>query len=164
MTAREIRELDEQTVERIAAGEVVERPASAVKELVENSIDADATTVAVAVDGDGTDLLRVSDDGVGMDEQQLRRAVEKHTTSKIRDIDDLEGGLGTLGFRGEALHAIGAVSRMTVRSRPRGGGRGAELVVEGGDVTDLSPAGCPEGTTTSVPWRPATRWPTPTWR
>jgi DNA mismatch repair protein MutL len=149
MTAPEIRQLDEQTVERIAAGEVVERPASAVKELVENSLDADASRVTVAVEAGGAESLRVTDDGVGMDEATLRRSVEKHTTSKIRDIDDLEGGLGTLGFRGEALHAIGAVSRMTLRSRPRGG-VGTELTVEGGEVTDCTPAGCPEGTTVEV--------------
>jgi len=149
MTTPEIRQLDEQTVERIAAGEVVERPASAVKELVENSLDADASRVTVAVEAGGAESIRVTDDGVGMDEETLRRSVEKHTTSKIRDIDDLEGGLGTLGFRGEALHAIGAVSRMTLRSRPQGG-VGTELTVEGGEVTDCTPAGCPEGTTVEV--------------
>ncbi len=149
MTAPEIRQLDEQTVERIAAGEVVERPASAVKELVENSLDADASRVTVAVEAGGAESIRVTDDGVGMDEETLRRSVEKHTTSKIRDIDDLEGGIGTLGFRGEALHAIGAVSRMTLRSRPRGG-VGTELTVEGGEVTDCTPAGCPEGTTVEI--------------
>jgi len=150
MTASEIRELDEQTVERIAAGEVVERPASAVKELVENSIDADATRVTVAVEAGGTESIRVSDDGVGMTEAALRRAVEKHTTSKIEDIDDLEGGVATLGFRGEALHAIGAVSRLTITSRPRDGDRGTELTLEGGEVTDVSPAGCPVGTTVEI--------------
>jgi DNA mismatch repair protein MutL len=150
MSTPEIRELDEQTVERIAAGEVVERPASAVKELVENSLDADASRVTVAVESGGTDLVRVTDDGVGMDEQTLRQAIEKHTTSKIRDIDDLSGGVGTLGFRGEALHAIGAVSRLRLRSRPRDGGRGTELTVEGGEVTDVSPVGCPAGTTVAV--------------
>ena len=148
--APEIRELDPTTVERIAAGEVVERPASVVKELVENSLDADASRVRVAVESGGTESIRVSDDGIGMDEQSLRRAVEKHTTSKIRNIDDLEGGLATLGFRGEALHAIGAVSRLTITSRPRGGARGTELVVEGGDVERVRPAGCPEGTTIEV--------------
>ena len=146
----EVHELDAQTVERIAAGEVVERPASAVKELVENSIDADADRVDVAVESGGTEGIRVSDDGVGMDEQTLRRAVEKHTTSKIADITDLEGGVGTLGFRGEALHAIGAVSRLIITTRPREGGQGTKLTVEGGDVTGVSPAGCPAGTTVEV--------------
>jgi DNA mismatch repair protein MutL len=146
----DIRELDAKTVERIAAGEVVERPASVVKELVENALDADATRIGVAVEAGGTESIRVADDGVGMTEEELRRAVEKHTTSKIADIADLEGGVGTLGFRGEALHAIGAVSRLTISSRPRDGGRGTELTVDGGDVTAVEPTGCPTGTTVEV--------------
>ncbi|MEF8852458.1 MAG: DNA mismatch repair endonuclease MutL [Haloarculaceae archaeon] len=159
----DIRRLDEATVERIAAGEVVERPASVVKELVENSLDADAARVEVAVEAGGTEGIRVADDGVGMTESEVRRAVEEHTTSKIRDIGDLEAGVATLGFRGEALHAIGAVSRLTVRTRPRSdrdaasrdgvqqqAARGTELVVEGGDVTSVGPTGCPEGTTVEV--------------
>jgi DNA mismatch repair protein MutL len=146
----DIRALDPATVQRIAAGEVVERPASVVKELVENSLDADASRVSVAVEGDGTREIRVRDDGVGMTESALRAAVEEHTTSKISDIDDLESGVGTLGFRGEALHTIGAVSRLTIRSKPRGGTRGTELVYEGGELSDVSPAGCPEGTVVEV--------------
>lgn len=149
MTAPEIQALDPQTVERIAAGEVVERPASVVKELVENSIDAGATRVTVAVDSGGTGGIRVTDDGQGMTRSELERAVEKHTTSKIRTIEDLESGVGTLGFRGEALHAIGAVSRMTITSRPEGG-QATELTVEGGEITDISPAGAPPGTTVEV--------------
>ncbi|WP_336336369.1 DNA mismatch repair endonuclease MutL [Haloarcula brevis] len=146
----DIQRLDDRTVERIAAGEVVERPASVVKELVENAIDADANRVEVGVEAGGTGGIRVTDDGVGMDREAVERAVEKHTTSKIRDIADLEGGVGTLGFRGEALHAIGAVSRLTIRTRPRGGDVGTELVLEGGEVTSVGPAGCPEGTTIEV--------------
>jgi len=147
---QEIRELDPTTVERIAAGEVVERPASVVKELVENSLDADASRVRVSVEAGGTEEIRVSDDGVGMAEADVRRAVRQHTTSKISDIDDLEGGVATLGFRGEALHAIGAVSRLTITTRPLGSARGTELRVEGGDVTAVQAAGCPEGTTVAV--------------
>jgi len=146
---QEIRRLDQRAVEQIAAGEVIERPASAVKELVENSIDADADRVTVSVAGRGTELLRVRDDGIGMDEPTLRRAVEKHTTSKIAGIEDLESGVGTLGFRGEALHALGAVSRLTIASRPPEG-RGTELTVEGGAVASVSPTGCPTGTTVTV--------------
>ncbi|MDS0220155.1 DNA mismatch repair endonuclease MutL [Haloarcula sp. S1AR25-5A] len=146
----DIQRLDDRTVERIAAGEVVERPASVVKELVENAIDADATRVEVVVEAGGTDGIRVTDDGVGMDREAVETAVEKHTTSKIHDIADLEGGVGTLGFRGEALHAIGAVSRLTIQTRPRGGDVGTELVLEGGEVTSVGPAGCPEGTTIAV--------------
>jgi DNA mismatch repair protein MutL len=147
---QEIQQLDPTTVERIAAGEVVERPASVVKELLENSLDADANRVRVSVEAGGKDGIAVSDDGIGMDETAARRAVEKHTTSKIRDIDDLESGVATLGFRGEALHAIGAVSRLTISTRPRGGTRGTEVVVEGGDVESVGPAGCPEGTTIEI--------------
>ncbi len=150
--ASSIRALDDRTVRQIAAGEVVERPASVVKELVENSLDADADRVSVAVERGGTEGVRVRDDGVGMTEREVRLAVEEHTTSKIRDIDDLEAGVGTLGFRGEALHTIGAVSRLTVRSKPRDGAAdaGTELTVEGGDVTEVRPAGCPEGTVVEV--------------
>ncbi len=146
----DIRRLDPKTVERIAAGEVVERPASVVKELVENAVDADASRVRVAVENGGIDGVRVTDDGVGMDREAVERSVEQHTTSKIRDIDDLESGVATLGFRGEALHAIGAVSELTVTTKPRGGGAGTELVVRGGDVVSVTPAGCPEGTTVEV--------------
>jgi DNA mismatch repair protein MutL len=146
-----IHRLDEDTIQRIAAGEVVERPASVVKELVENSLDADASRVSVAVASGGTDGVRVRDDGIGMNRDDLELAVEEHTTSKIADIGDLEAGVGTLGFRGEALSTIGAVSRLTIRSKPRdGSGAGTELRIEGGDVVDVSPAGCPEGTTVEV--------------
>jgi DNA mismatch repair protein MutL len=146
----DIERLDERTVERIAAGEVVERPASVVKELVENAIDADAGRVSVAVENGGIDGIQVTDDGIGMDRSAAERAIEQHTTSKISDISDLESGVGTLGFRGEALHAIGAVSRLTIRTRPRGGDVGTELTVEGGECTEIGPTGCPEGTIIEV--------------
>ena len=144
-----IRELDDRTVRQIAAGEVVERPASVVKELVENSLDAGADRISVAVEAGGTDGIRVRDDGVGMDRAAVERAVEEHTTSKIDSIDDLEAGVGTLGFRGEALHTVGAVSRLTIRTKPHGGS-GTELRVEGGEVTEVGPAGCPAGTVVAV--------------
>ncbi|MFB6102942.1 MAG: DNA mismatch repair endonuclease MutL [Haloplanus sp.] len=144
-----IHALDDATVRRIAAGEVVERPASVVKELLENSLDADASRVTVAVEAGGTEAIRVRDDGVGMTATDLERAVEEHTTSKISSSDDLNR-VGTLGFRGEALHTIGAVSRLTIRSRPRDGGRGHELVVEGGDAREVAPSGCPPGTVVEV--------------
>ncbi|AHG00366.1 DNA mismatch repair protein MutL [Halostagnicola larsenii XH-48] len=159
-TDHEIRELDEDTVARIAAGEVVERPASAVKELLENSLDADASRVDIAVEDGGTELIRVADDGRGMTESAVRAAVRQHTTSKIEGLEDLESGVATLGFRGEALHTIGSVSRLTVETRPRADGDGAgqdeaagagtKLVYEGGEVTAVEPAGCPEGTTVEV--------------
>jgi DNA mismatch repair protein MutL len=145
-----ITRLDERTVQRIAAGEVVERPASVVKELIENSLDAGATRVAVSVEAGGTEGVRVRDDGVGIPADQLEAAVAEHATSKIGDIEDLDRGVGTLGFRGEALYTVGAVSRLTVRSRPPGAEAGAEVSVDGGEVGEVRPAGCPEGTTVEV--------------
>jgi len=147
----EIRKLDERTVQRIAAGEVVERPASAVKELVENSLDADASRIEVAVERGGVESIRVRDDGVGMSEADVRAAVREHTTSKIEDVDDLESGVATLGFRGEALHTIGAVSRTEITTKPRDAdGAGTELTYVGGEVESVEPAGCPDGTTVEV--------------
>ncbi|SIR56798.1 DNA mismatch repair endonuclease MutL [Natronorubrum thiooxidans] len=147
----DIHQLDEDTVARIAAGEVVERPASAVKELVENSLDADASSVDVTVEEGGTESIRVADDGAGMSEVDLRAAVRQHTTSKIDGLEDLASGVATLGFRGEALHTIGSVSRLTIKSRPRNAdGAGTKLVYEGGEVTSVEPAGCPAGTIVEV--------------
>jgi len=150
MEPPEIERLDERTVQRIAAGEVVERPASVVKELVENSLDAGASRVAVSVESGGTEGIRVRDDGVGIPADQLEAAVAEHATSKIGDIEDLDRGVGTLGFRGEALYTVGAVSRLTVRSRPPDAEAGAEITVEGGEVGEVRPAGCPAGTTVEV--------------
>ncbi|MBP2250400.1 DNA mismatch repair protein MutL [Halarchaeum solikamskense] len=148
-TGAEIRELDAATVDRIAAGEVVERPASVVKELVENALDADASRIEVSVTGDGTDELIVRDDGIGMTRADAEAAIERHTTSKIRDADDL-AHVGTLGFRGEALHTVAAVSRLTVTTKPREGGRGTEVRVAGGEVESVGPAGRAPGTTVAV--------------
>jgi DNA mismatch repair protein MutL len=145
-----IRHLDDQTIQRIAAGEVVERPASVVKELIENSLDAGATRIAVSIEGGGTEGIRVRDNGHGIPESELPLAVAEHATSKIRDINDLDTGVGSLGFRGEALATIGAVSRLTVRSRPADAASGAELTVDGGEVGAVEPAGCPVGTTVEV--------------
>ncbi|ELZ36640.1 DNA mismatch repair endonuclease MutL [Halorubrum tebenquichense] len=150
MEPPDIERLDERTVQRIAAGEVVERPASVVKELVENSLDAGASRVAVSVEAGGTEGIRVRDDGVGIPADQLEAAVAEHATSKIGDIEDLDRGVGTLGFRGEALYTVGAVSRLTVRSRPPDAEAGAEITVEGGEVGEVRPAGCPAGTTVEV--------------
>ena len=145
-----ITRLDDDTVSKIAAGEVVERPASVVKELIENSLDAGASRIDVAVDAGGTGRIRVADDGDGMTREEVQRAVEEHTTSKIDDVEDLEAGVATLGFRGEALYAIGAVSKTTITTRPRDGDRATELTIDHGEVTSIEPAGRPEGTTVEV--------------
>ena len=150
MEPPEIERLDEQTIQRIAAGEVVERPASVVKELLENSLDAGATRIAVSVAAGGTEGIRVRDDGVGIPADQLEAAVAEHATSKIGDIDDLDAGVATLGFRGEALYTVGGVSRLTVRSKPPDADAGAEISVEGGTVGEVRPAGCPTGTVVEV--------------
>lgn len=146
----EIRALDPETIDKIAAGEVVERPASVVKELVENGLDADATEITVAVDSGGIDRIRVADDGIGMSEAAVETAVQQHTTSKLRSISDLERGVSTLGFRGEALHTIGAVSRMTITTKARGAETGTKLALRGGTIETREPAGCPAGTAVEV--------------
>lgn len=145
-----IRELDDATVAQIAAGEVVERPASVVKELVENSLDADATNIDVTVADGGTGRIVVADDGRGMSSEDLAAAVEQHTTSKLGNADDLDA-VATLGFRGEALYTIGSVSRTTVTTRQRDAGdSGAQLTVNHGQIGEVQPAGRPSGTTVEV--------------
>ena len=130
-----IRILPPHTVNRIAAGEVIERPAAAVKELVENALDAGATRIAVALDGGGIDRIEVTDDGSGMDADGLALAVLRHATSKLAD-DDLVH-IATLGFRGEALPSIGAAARLAITSRPPGAAHASEIRVEGGAVSDV---------------------------
>ncbi|MBM3557765.1 MAG: DNA mismatch repair endonuclease MutL, partial [Alphaproteobacteria bacterium] len=139
-----IRRLPPETVNRIAAGEVIERPASAVKELVENALDAGARHVAVAVEGGGRNLIEVADDGVGMDRDQLALAIERHATSKLPE-DDLVH-IRQLGFRGEALPSIGSVGRLLIQSRARGADAAWQIAVEGGAVGPVEPAARQAGT------------------
>jgi len=133
----------------IAAGEVVDRPAAVVKELVENAIDAGAARIQVSIEAAGQRLIEVVDDGIGMTPADLRLAFMRHATSKIRSLDDLQT-IQTLGFRGEALASIAAVSRVEAVSRPRDGGGGYRVLVEGGLSVDAGPAGSPVGTRVSV--------------
>jgi DNA mismatch repair protein MutL len=144
-----IRQLSPSVINKIAAGEVIERPASVVKELMENSIDSGATRVDVAVEQGGLELVRVSDDGCGISAEQLPLAVASHATSKIADADDLFR-VATLGFRGEALASIAEISRLTIRSRPHDATSGHELEVAGGHASPIVPCGCPCGTTIEV--------------
>ena len=144
-----IRRLPDHLVNKIAAGEVVERPASAVKELVENALDAGARSVAVDLRDGGAALIRVSDDGVGMTAEELPLALERHATSKLARDEDLEA-IATLGFRGEALAAISAVSRFAVTSRTRGAAEGTRLAGEGGEVTQHLLLPAEPGTTVEV--------------
>ena len=134
---------------KIAAGEVIERPASAVKELAENAIDAGARHVAVELEDGGHRLIRVSDDGGGMDEEDLIASMQRHATSKIKDVDDIFH-ISTFGFRGEALPSIGAVSRMNIATCVAGAAEGHELVVEGGRLVRISPGAPRKGTRVEV--------------
>src|SRR5512132_3361692 len=134
---------------QIAAGEVVERPASVVKELIENALDAGATRIAVAIELGGKKLLRVEDDGEGMEAEDARLAIERHATSKIASPEDL-GAIRTLGFRGEALPSIASVSHFVLRTRARGTATGTEIRVNGGAVASEREVGAPEGTCIEV--------------
>ncbi|MBR0280759.1 MAG: DNA mismatch repair endonuclease MutL, partial [Oscillibacter sp.] len=144
-----IQVLDDHIAELIAAGEVVERPASVVKELVENAIDAQSTNIQVSIERGGMRSISVSDNGIGIAPEELPSAFLRHATSKIRSADDL-GAIATLGFRGEALAAICAVSRVDIRTRQRGADMGARLELEGGVGGDVEECGAPEGTVITV--------------
>jgi len=141
--------LDEQTANRIAAGEVVERPASVVKELVENSIDAGAKSISVDIVNGGITEIKVSDDGSGLSREDMEVAFERHSTSKIRRIEDLDS-LRAFGFRGEALASIASVSRITMMSKDRETDEGNELVMESGRIKKLVTTSCNYGTTIKV--------------
>lgn len=145
----QIKILSDEMASRIAAGEVVERPASVVKELVENSLDAGANEVSVWIEKSGSALIRVTDNGQGMAPEDLTMSVERHATSKLTEENDLSR-IVTLGFRGEALPSIGSVSRMEICSRPPGAASAASLRVQGGRKEDLRPAAAPVGTTIEI--------------
>ncbi|TPJ27959.1 DNA mismatch repair endonuclease MutL [Mesorhizobium sp. B2-7-2] len=142
-----IRQLSETMINQIAAGEVIERPASVVKELVENALDAGASRVEIVTAGGGLNLIRVTDDGSGIPEQELALAIARHCTSKLSDsIHDIR----SLGFRGEALPSIGSVARLSIRSRTAGGDSAAEIGIDGGRVSAVKPAAANRGTTVEV--------------
>ena len=144
-----IRQLPPEVIGQIAAGEVVERPAAAIKELVENSMDAGATAVTVDIKEGGLTSFRVADNGSGIQPSDIRLAFARHATSKIRTAEDLYG-VRSLGFRGEALASIAAVSKVTCQTRAKGQEMGVMVRNEGGDILDIQDAACPEGTTFTV--------------
>mgnify|MGYP000927224240 CR=1 FL=1 len=144
-----IRVLSEQLSNRIAAGEVIERPASVVKELVENSIDAGATRISVMIEKAGQKLIAVSDNGSGMDADDALLCLEPHATGKIHNEDDIDH-ISTLGFRGEALPSIASVSRFSLRTRLHDAGEGTEVIVNGGKAVHAKPVGCAPGTEIQV--------------
>ncbi len=147
--AKRIRILSPALANKIAAGEVVERPASVAKELVENSLDAGSRRIIVEVKSGGRELIRVSDDGCGMNEKDALLSLQRHSTSKIAKLEDLESIL-SLGFRGEALPAISAVSHLELITRPQGQLAGIRIEVKGGEIKEVRKEGCPVGTTIAV--------------
>ncbi|MCB1509227.1 MAG: DNA mismatch repair endonuclease MutL, partial [Hyphomicrobiaceae bacterium] len=144
-----IRALPDHIISRIAAGEVIERPASAVKELVENALDAGARRIAISLSSGGKALIRVADDGAGIAADDLPLAVQRHATSKLDDEDDLVS-IGTLGFRGEALASIGSVARLRIATRTPGAAHALAIGVSGGAVGAVEPAARDTGTTVEV--------------
>lgn len=141
--------LEDHVINKIAAGEVVERPASVVKELLENSIDAGATKIDIEIKDYGKELIRIADDGSGMSPADAEIAIQRHSTSKIKDESDLNS-IKTLGFRGEALASIAAVSKMVIMTRQHDSIEGYKIVIEGGKLISKSFVGCPQGTTIEV--------------
>src|SRR5262245_57364872 len=144
-----IRVLPEQLVHQIAAGEVVERPASVIKELVENSLDAGARSIEIEIEAGGVSLCRVRDDGAGIAADELALALARHATSKISRVEDLES-VRTLGFRGEALPSIASVSRMSLISRARSAPVATTVTAVNGELTAPAPSPHPHGTTVEV--------------
>jgi DNA mismatch repair protein MutL len=144
-----IQQLPPSVVTKIAAGEVIERPASVVKELLENSVDAGATRIDIELDQGGTELIRVVDDGHGIEPADLPLVFASHATSKLRDADDLFR-IGSLGFRGEAMASIGGVAKVTIQSRTAGAASGSELLCDGGTLGPVRPWNGAPGTRIEV--------------
>ena len=141
--------LDDLTINKIAAGEVIERPASVVKEMVENSIDAGAKNITVEIKNGGISFIKITDNGSGISEDDMEMAFERHATSKIRKAVDLET-VTTMGFRGEALASIAAIANVEMVSKKEGEEIGHKIVVEGGKILEKAEIGCPVGTTITV--------------
>ena len=137
--------LDDLTINKIAAGEVIERPASVIKEMVENSIDAGANNITVEIEKGGISYIKVTDNGKGISADDLDLAFERHATSKIRSADDLDT-VTSMGFRGEALASIAAIARVELVSKTAEQQNGYKVVIEGGNILDKSETGCPTGT------------------
>ncbi|HRX80747.1 MAG TPA: DNA mismatch repair endonuclease MutL, partial [Pirellulaceae bacterium] len=145
----DITQLPTSVINKIAAGEVIERPASVIKELLENSVDAGATRIDVSIEKGGSELIRIADDGCGINPEQMKLAVASHATSKIRDADDLFH-VRSLGFRGEALASISEISHFLMRSRTHDRSAGSEMSVTAGTIGEIAPCGCPVGTSIEV--------------
>lgn len=144
-----IQVLSKNVSDKIAAGEVVERPASVIKELLENSVDAGATSITVEIKSGGIKYMRVTDNGIGMSQDDVRLSILRHATSKISTEEDLSK-IQTLGFRGEALSSIAAVSKLEIYTKPKTSETGAYMIAENGEIIDIYDAGCPDGTTVLV--------------
>ena len=149
MDTGRVRLMPDALANQTAAGEVVERPASVVKELVENSLDAGASSVFVRIEKSGKELIRVADDGIGMSPSDARMALERHATSKLYEASDLES-IASLGFRGEALPSIASVSRFTLRTREESSDAGYEIQIDGGRLVREGEVGLPKGTIIEV--------------
>ena len=135
--------LDDLTINQIAAGEVIERPASVVKEMMENSIDAGSKNITIEIKDGGNTLIRITDDGSGIAQDDMEIAFERHATSKIRTSKDIEKVM-TMGFRGEALASIAAIARVEMFSKKADADTGNRILVQGGDILKFEEAGCPE--------------------